>query len=158
MAKLGLGGDYEWISAVQKKFIGGGLARYGQVVLASMPVVAITSFLFVSFFGHRHPGGRLPLMRALYVAQIPIQCSVLLSVLSPHKTSPLAFRPSHVIHCVGKRRHSSNVGTAKSDFLNITRFLRQSPIVIPSDVEAFSRQIWHFPNPAGHASRQLRRF
>lgn len=26
MAKLGLGGDYEWISAVQKKFIGGGLA------------------------------------------------------------------------------------------------------------------------------------
>ncbi|KAJ1363309.1 hypothetical protein KIN20_023151 [Parelaphostrongylus tenuis] len=26
MAKLGLGGDYEWISAVQKKFIGGGVA------------------------------------------------------------------------------------------------------------------------------------
>ncbi|KAK6012246.1 zinc finger, C2H2 type, partial [Ostertagia ostertagi] len=26
MTKLGLGGDYEWISAVQKKFIGGGLA------------------------------------------------------------------------------------------------------------------------------------
>ncbi|VDL76259.1 unnamed protein product [Nippostrongylus brasiliensis] len=26
LAKLGLGGDYEWISAVQKKFIGGGLA------------------------------------------------------------------------------------------------------------------------------------
>ncbi|VDM59331.1 unnamed protein product [Angiostrongylus costaricensis] len=34
MAKLGLGGDYEWISAVQKKFVGGGVASAIDVDVA----------------------------------------------------------------------------------------------------------------------------